>query len=383
MLVKHNGILASVTLHRKKERTMRQYKALTLTSILLLTILLLTACQGILPPMQDSDPPAEAALTAIVTDFNGNQVSIRQPVERIVTIYGLAAQMAYLLGEGEKVVGGTKLVLHDDFITFIDPAAKERIVLAGDPRGANAEEIKKLDADVVFTAKWGDAQVNQQIESLGVPVVTLDLESVENYIKGLNMMGTALGQEEKAQEASIYYTQEAAQITDRTAKLGEEEKPRVLFLEYSLRKKAFKVPGSDYFQNILVEMAGGKSVSKELKGGWNIVNVEQVAKWDPDMIIVVTYKTDYSSSKVKEDILNDPVWRQLRAVQADAVYAMPNDGESWDYPAPKWILGLSWTAKVVQPALFEDLDLHQQADDFYQRFFNVRLDDVQIVGDWD
>ena len=362
---------------------MRQYKALTLTSILLLTILLLTACQGILPPVQDSDPPAEAALTATVTDFNGNQVSIRQPVERIVTIYGLAAQMAYLLGEGEKVVGGTKLVLHDDFITFIDPAAKERIVLAGDPRGANAEEIKKLDADVVFTAKWGDAQVNQQIESLGVPVVTLDLESVENYIKGLNMMGTALGQEGKAQEASIYYTQEAAQITDRTAKLGEEEKPRVLFLEYSLRKKAFKVPGSDYFQNILVEMAGGKSVSKELKGGWNIVNVEQVAKWDPDMIIVVTYKTDYSSSKVKEDILNDPVWRQLRAVQADAVYAMPNDGESWDYPAPKWILGLSWTAKVVQPELFEDLDLHQQADDFYQRFFNVRLDDVQIVGDWD
>ena len=363
---------------------MRQHLVTVPSVIFLLAILLfLAACQGVLPSMREPAPWAATASEVTVTDFNGHEAVIRQPVERIVTIYGLAAQMAYLLGEGEKVVGGTNLVMNDDFIKFIDPAAQDRIVLAGDPKSANAEELKKLDADVVFTAKWGDEQVNRQIESLGIPVVALDLESVEHYIESLKMMGKALGQEEKAEAASTYYAQASAQIAERTETLEREQKPRVLFLEYSLRKKAFKAPGSDYFQNVLIEMAGGESVSRELKGGWNVVNFEQVAQWDPDAIIVATYKTDYPSTKVKHDILHDSSWRQLRAVQEGAVYAMPNDGESWDYPAPKWILGLAWTAKILQPQLFADLDLHQQADDFYQRFFDVRLEDVQIVGDWD
>jgi iron complex transport system substrate-binding protein len=336
------------------------------------------------PPTQNTRTPAnEQVASTLVTDFSGKQVEIKQPVERIVAIYGLAAQMAYLLDEGEKIVGGTKLVLHDDFIKFIDPEAKDRIVLAGDPKGANVEELKKLEADVIFTASWGDEQVNKQIESLGIPVVVLDLETVESYIKSLQMMGQTLGKEVEAQSASQYYSDSSEQIMQRTSELKEEEKPRVLFLQYSLRKKAFKVPGSDYFQNALVEMSGGESVSKELPGGWNVVNIEQVAKWDPDAIIVATYKIDYSSAKVKEDILNDPAWQQLQAVKDGAVYAMPNDGESWDYPAPKWVLGLSWTAKTLHPQLFEDMDLKKQADAFYQKFFDVSLDEVQIVGDWD
>ncbi|AHF79483.1 ABC transporter substrate-binding protein [Thermococcus paralvinellae] len=316
-----------------------------------------------------------------VTDFRGKTVRIKQPVERIVSLYGLATQMVYLLGEGEKVLGSTPLAMNDAFIQLIDPGMKNRMIFVGSPKSANVEEVKKLNPDVVFTAAWGNERLNEQIENLGIPVIALDLETVENYLKSLEIMGKALGKEDKAREAIEYYKSAMKVVTERTAKIPESEKPRVLLIYYSLKSKAFKAPGREYFQNVLIEMAGGISVSKELPGGWNVINVEQVARWDPDVILVVSYSLKYPSTKVKEDILNDPAWSSIKAVKEGKVYAMPNDGESWDYPAPKWILGLYWTAKVLHPDLFKDLNIKKKADEFYQKFFGISIDKVKIVGD--
>lgn len=100
-------------------------------------------------------------------------------------------------------------------------------------------------------------------------------------------MGKVLGKEEKAEKAISYYRSAVDFVTNRTSKL--KERPRVLLVQYSMKDKAFKAPGKEYFQNRLIEMAGGESVSSNLPGGWNVVNVEQVAKWNPDVIIVVSY----------------------------------------------------------------------------------------------
>ncbi|NJE62238.1 ABC transporter substrate-binding protein [Thermococcus sp. 21S7] len=327
--------------------------------------------------------PGEKTGYIEVMDFRGKEIKVSQPVDRIVAIYGLAAQMVYLLGDGKKVVGGTPLVMKDRFIQLIDPDAKDRIVLAGDPKSANVEEIKRLNPDIVFTAAWGDSRVDDAIESLDVPVIALDLETVENYLKSLEIMGKVLGKEEKAKDVATYYRKAMEKVTNRTSNLSEDQRPRVLLLMYSMKSKAFKAPGQEYFQNRLIEMAGGISVSKELPGGWNVVNVEQVAKWNPDVIIVVGYSPAYPSTKIKEDILKDPAWSEIKAVKEGRIYAMPNDGESWDYPAPKWILGLYWTAKVLHPELFTDLDVRKEASDFYERFFGIGITEVPLVGDVD
>ncbi len=351
--------------------------------------LITTGCAGKAsnkPPIVTASPTASGkapnAGYITITDFRGKTVKVKEPVTRIVATYGLAAQMVYLLGAGGKIVGGTRLVLHDNFIKLIDPEAKNRIVFAGNPKSANVEEIKKLNTDVVFTSAWGDERLDEQFEGLGIPVVALNLETVDNYLKSLEIMGRVLGKEEKATEIGKYYKTTLEKVTKVTSKLNNNEKPKVLLIEYSLKRKAFKVPGSDYFQNGLIEMSGGESVSKDLPGGWNVVNTEQVARWNPDVIIVVSYSQKYSSASVKSDILNDSSWRQLKAIKDGKIYAMPNDGESWDYPAPKWILGLYWTAKVLHPDHFKEMDTKEEANEFYKRFFNTDISKVKIVGDW-
>ncbi|WP_237698652.1 hypothetical protein [Pyrococcus yayanosii] len=59
---------------------------------------------------------------------------------------------------------------------------------------------------------------------------------------------------------------------------------------------------------------------------------------------------------------------------------MPNDGESWDYPAPKWVLSLYWLAKVLHPDLFQDVDVQKIADEFYGKWYGIDPGKVTYRG---
>jgi len=326
--------------------------------------------------------PTQTPSYVEIKDMSGNIVKVNESVERIVSIYGIATQVIYLFGitQGKKVVGSTPLALHDEFIQLIDPGAGKRMVFVGGPRKANVETIEKLHPDVVFTAYWGDSRLNQQIESIGIPVVVLNLESVKNFTRGIEIIGKVLGEEDRAKKITSFYGQAVSFVTNRTSKLPDSKRPRVLLLEYSMKDKVFKAPGKDFFQNKLIEMAGGISVSANLSGGWNVVDAEQVAKWNPDIIIVVSYWPKFPATKAKEEILNDPAWKAVKAVNGGKVYAMPNDGESWDF-GPKWVLGLYWMAKLFHPGLFPDLNVTAKADQLYSEFYGINPKEVKIVGD--
>ncbi len=314
-----------------------------------------------------------------ITDFADKQVKIEEPVKSIVSMYGLATQMLYLLGEGDKVVASTKMAANDAFIKLVDPESAEKMKVVLTQNGVNVEEVAKLKPTFVIAAFWNSKEISKSISGLDIPVVTLNLETPDNFIKSLELLEKILQEDDKAKEIADYYRNALKSITEKTRSL--KDKPKVLLVEYSMRSHALKVPGSEYFQNTLIELAGGESVSRSLPGGWNVVNAEQVAKWDPDVIITVSYSLKYSSEKVKESIMNDPAWKAVRAVKTGRVFAMPNDGESWDYPAPKWILGVYWTAKILHPDLFPTLNVKEEAANFYKKFYGVDIGNVKIVGD--
>lgn len=357
-------------------------EALTLTLVFLVVLSVFSSGCISSSGTQKTSTGTSSSGYLTVTDMSGNSVKIKEPVNRVVSLYGIATQVIYLFGvtQGKKVVGSTPLALHDGFIHLIDPGSGKRMVFVGSPRKANVETIEKLNPGVVFTAYWGDPRLNEQIESLGIPVVVLNLESVKNFTKGVEIIGKILGEEKKASEIVSFYEGAVSFVTNRTSKLPDSKRPRVLLLEYSMKDKVFKAPGRDFFQNRLIEMAGGISVSANLPGGWNVVNAEQVAKWDPDIIIVVSYWPKFPATKAKEEILSDPAWKAVKAVEDGKVYAMPNDGESWDF-GPKWVLGLYWMAKLFHPSFFSDLNVTAKADQLYSEFYGINPKEVKIVGD--
>jgi len=119
----------------------------------------------------------------------------------------------------------------------------------------------------------------------------------------------------------------------------------------------------------MIEMAGGDPVWKDADLGerWTRTGLEQIAAWDPDIIVVAAYHVD--ATDAVETLLNDPTWSEMRAVAGGNVHAFPGDYHSWDQPDVRWLLGLKWLASVLHPDIFPGLKMEEEARVFFREMF--------------
>lgn len=118
-------------------------------------------------------------------------------------------------------------------------------------------------------------------------------------------------------------------------------------------------------------MAGGQPVWKDAaqSGGWTVVNLEQIAAWDPDKVFVIHYKGD--SAEIADELEADPQWQSLGVTEQGEIYGFASDIFSWDQPDPRWILGTVWLAGKVHPDRFADLDMRQQVIEFFEQMYGM------------
>ncbi len=126
-----------------------------------------------------------------------------------------------------------------------------------------------------------------------------------------------------------------------------------------------------WMQTYLVQTAGGNPIWADANPGkgWTKVSLEQVAAWDPDQVFIVSYNKP--TLEVIASLKADPQWQELRAMKDGKVYGFATDLYSWDQPDTRWALGLLWLAKMIHPDLFPDLDIQQEAQDFYQELYGM------------
>jgi iron complex transport system substrate-binding protein len=129
-------------------------------------------------------------------------------------------------------------------------------------------------------------------------------------------------------------------------------------------------------QTQMTELAGGIPVWQDhAQGGWTVVNLEQVAAWNPDTIFVISYFDPVV--KVVGQLKADPQWEALDAVEAGAIYGFPGDFYSWDQPDTRWILGLTWMATRLHPERFAEIDLQEEIFAFYETLYELDAETVE------
>ena len=130
----------------------------------------------------------------------------------------------------------------------------------------------------------------------------------------------------KAEEIKEYYQDTYAEVAARHPDITDA--PRVMFLYYNTKggTAAFMSPGADWLQTNIIATAGGYPLSYELAGtGWNTVNMEQIAEWNPEIVFIVTYKADPSCQDVEDLIMADELWQDISAVENNQFYSVPDD----------------------------------------------------------
>jgi len=307
-----------------------------------------------------------------IVDQGGETVTIPQPVRRIAAAYGVGTFYVYAVGAADRLVAAAYLAVRDEtsqaIMTRIDPdfpTITGAVSVIGQSE-TNIEELAALQPDLIMASArtgWLDAATE-----LGVPIMRFEGESPEALEDAMSMLGAALGPNAayRAEQYNAYYDRVLADILAQTELI--EDRVSV----YMSGTEALRVASGDMYQTMMIEAAGATSVSAELTGFWNDVNLEQVAVWNPDVIFFVPYGGANAEAFQTEE------WAIIDAAQQGRIYRVPKLTGPWDAPIPDSILGIIWMAQTLYPDQVS-LDCATEAETFYNLFYDYAIPDDEIA----
>ena len=328
----------------------------------------------------EQDATQETAETREITDMAGRKVTVptAENIESVFSAGPVAAIFLYmvvpdkLLGWNYELNDVEKSIILDkyqDLPNFgMGDAVNYEAVIAANPTIA------------INSGKINDAMVSDcdaLSESLGIPVVAVDNE-LNNSAEAFRFMGELLGVEDHAEELAQYAEQVFTDI-NVLSDIPEEKKVSVYFGngEDSLET----APRGSQHAQILDAINAVTVADLELGDGSRVqISAEQLLAWDPDVIVVNGEpKADKSGSSAAEDILSNPDYASLKAVQDQKVYGTPNAPFSWvDRPAgPNRLIGMRWFSALIYPEYIK-CDINEEIHKFFDLFYHVDLSDEQL-----
>jgi len=307
-----------------------------------------------------------------ITDMLGRNVQVPLNVSRVASLSNSVTVQVYMLVP-DKLIGwdSNRSATQNRFM----PTQYQALpVMGGGKKDANYETFISMNPDLVFVGHGTTLEdVNDMQEKLGV-IPLLDVEgdnNLTNIDASISFIGKTVGEQEKASELVSFHQKMLSEVASETSSIPENEKKRVYYARDSTGLMT-NPSGSSHTQ--LIEMCGGINVAQvPITKGSVGVSIEQVLKWNPDVIIV-------SDETFYKNIYSDPLWQNVKAVKDKQVYLVPNSPFNWfeNPPGANTILGIPWTAKVLYPDRFSAMDLKTITREFYSNFYHYNLTDDEL-----
>lgn len=318
---------------------------------------------------------APTAETRQLTDAAGRVVTLPRTVNRVADPWHANNAMVLMLGGADKLVATSVQARNQPWLRKLYPRI-ERIPAAFNAAGeVNVETLIGARPDVILMAydgslpKWMDS-----IAAYHVPVVLMPNSSLAGLETTVRMTGEVLGEPatQVAADYVRYFDDNIRRITRVTSRLPRGARPKVL---HTSSAGILAVDGRNTLIDDWINVAGGINAA-DVAGNGKSVTLEQVAAWNPDVIIVGTAPNQRS----RQAILDDPRWRGIRAVREGRVFANPSGAYLWDRHSAEAALQVLWAAKLLHPALFAALDVNKETKLFYARFFHYSLTDPELAS---
>jgi iron complex transport system substrate-binding protein len=317
--------------------------------------------------------PARCEGPVTVTDFLGRHLTLAIPVERIACLYAFTGHVVVLLGRGEDVVAVVDGLKKDLLIQKRVPGIRDLPIPA---KGGviHIETLLKTRADVVFLkpeTAAAEAEI-RKLERFSIPWFVAGYRNMAEQMTTIEMMGKICGRHEAALAYTRYYRDMIDRVKARTAHIPDPDRVRL----YHSVNEARRTDAPGTIEADWTRAAGvvNVSVGEKLhaRGDKFFAGMEQIMIWNPEVIIV-------NEAGVDQEILQDPKWAAIKAVQDKKVFPIPVGISRWGHPGSlETPLAILWTAMTVYPELFSDIDLKTEIKRFYSRFFNLDLDDAMV-----
>ncbi len=320
-----------------------------------------------------ADPTEEsAAETVSFTDSTGRTVELPANITKIAPSGPVATMILAAFAPEKLVCTGTNI--GDDQAAFLYEGLSDLPMtgqLYGGKATFNLEELLATGAEVIidlgdFKKSIADDLTALQ-EQTGLPCIFLEAD-LAHMADAFRSLGTILGKEERGEELAKLVEETMTMAAENSAKITEDQMVSVLYSSGS-DPLGTNAEGSSQAQVLGIVGAKNAVVVDEVtsKGGGNMINMEQLYNFDPDVVLV----TDAAALEIIE---SETAWQELRAVKDGKVYTVPTEPYCWlsAPPSMNMILGVWWLGNLLCPEVY-DYDMTAKAQEIYKTFWNYDL----------
>ena len=295
-----------------------------------------------------------------VMDKNDRVVTFYRPIERVASNFAIYTRVMIFLGACDRLVGITHRCT-----TLEEEYACGGLLKLPNVERKNPEFTASLHPDLVIGGAPGGPEIYQK--KINTPYLSSGATSWkpagevgrDATINGIRFYGGVMDMQEEAKEEISYINEQYDKVTDITSQIPDSEKPRACDVKgkgiVSVGRSNWVIPYSD---------AGAISARADL--GAHEFSVEQLVKWNPDVIFVITGGSS-KSGLTMEQVLGDPQLQTVNAIKTGSVYYIT--GPAHSEVLQRVMTEAMYMAKIFYPDKFKDLDLEKEGNEIFERLF--------------
>jgi iron complex transport system substrate-binding protein len=250
---------------------------------------------------------------------------------RVVCLTSETAEIAYLVGAGDRVVGVPG--------TARRPEAVREKPKVGGFTTFKLDKILALEPDLVLAFSDLQRDVVRDLVGAGVSVLCTNQRSFDEVLEAILVIGGALGHEADARAVVTDMRDEIKQVREYSSVWPD--RPRIYFEEWHDPL----IAGIRWVSE-LIEIAGGQDVFADLRAQRSakdrVVTGDEVVRRDPEIILAswCGKPVDTASFAAR------PGWAEVSAVRRGQIHEI--DGADILSPGPSLMHGLRRIHEIVQ-----------------------------------
>lgn len=310
------------------------------------------------------------------TDSAGRTVEIPDTITRICPS-GFTAQQVLLTMAPDMMVGLAQ-ELTDDQLAIFGEKFKDYPVFGavlGATDNLNREAVAAADPQIIIDTGEAKDGIEEDLDALqdqlGIPVVFIEAE-LSDYGAAYKDLGELLGMESRGNELSQYCTDVYNEVSDVMDTIPEADRVNMAYL---LGDNGLNAIAKTSFQAAVVDMVANNVVVVDDvsgKGNGNEVSLEQIALWDPELII-------FQKGSIYDTVGDDAAWAGIAAIADDNYYQVPNNPWCWmnNPPTVNQLMGMQWLPRLLYPDAFDD-SIEDVTKAYYSTMYDYDLTDAEL-----
>ncbi len=377
----------------RKDGIAMNKRYLKIIAFLLIALIMLAGCgktiekqteQSATTSVQQTAEPekdVQDKKTKKIVDMAGRTVEIPTEIKKAYSTSQIGIIILYTINP-DKLAGWGFALLPEEKKYISDKYYNLPVLgtWSGKNGTGNIEEIIKVHPDVIFSIGTIDdfqKTLSDKIqEQTGIPVVMVD-GPLDKQNEVYEFLGDIMEEQDRCKELSEYCSKTISDIKMQVEKVPKEKRLKVYYAE---GQKGLETDPKGSFHTEVLDFVGGINVADVpmQKGyGRSQVSLEQLLKWNPD--IIITGYDKETGGEFFKDVFDNSDWKSIKAVKDKRVYQIPAYPFDWfdRPPSVNRIIGVKWLAKLLYPEYIE-VNMVAEVKDFYEKFYHKKLTDDEV-----